>query len=533
VPLPVAEKSPSRLNPIVAERLLARLQARTGGLTGWRRLAVALVLGCIATLALPPINFVPALAMALPGLFWLVDAAARARTAFWTAGLFALGNFATGLYWIVYAYLVPPAQFAALGVPSVIGLAALLAIFVGASAALYVWLKHKLNLAHRHAWQRVLLFAVCFILFDWLRGHVMTGFPWNQLAHVWSHSDTMSQSAALWGAYGLSLLTLVAFGLFAAGLRGIMAGGAILLVMFGGGALRMMSDVGADQPGVYMRVVQPNVPQAEKWDQANIPAQFDSLLRLSSAPSERPITLLVWPESALTFVLARNPEFQAAIGRIVPKGGYVLTGAPRRAPSADGRRLAYNSLHAIDDQGRIVADYDKFHLVPFGEYLPLRDWLPMEETIGRGSFESGPGPRSIALPRLPAFSALICYEIIFPGAVVDQSNRPDWIVNVTNDAWFGHSSGPYQHLASARLRAIEEGLPLIRSANTGISAVIDAYGHVRAQLGLERTGIIYEPLPAKLSPTPYARFGDWLVFALAMISLCLALAGLRIKMRAR
>jgi apolipoprotein N-acyltransferase len=272
-----------------------------------------------------------------------------------------------------------------------------------------------------------------------------------------------------------------------------------------------------------MRVVQPNVAQADKWQRGNILPEFQSLLHLSTAPSDRPITVLIWPESALTFDAARNLDFLAAIGRIAPRGGYVLAGSPRVVDADDGRRLAYNSLHAIDDQGRIVATYDKFHLVPFGEYLPLRDILPLEKTIGRGSFEAGPGPRSIALPGLPAFSALICYEIIFPGAVVDEANRPAWIVNVTNDAWFGYSSGPYQHLASARLRAIEEGLPLVRSANTGISAVIDAYGHIRARLGLEMTGIIDEALPIALPATPYARWGDWTVFALAMLSICLAL----------
>lgn len=511
------------------ERWLMRAQIWTERLSPWRARFLALLLGCIATLALPPINFVPALLIALPPLFWLVDMAPRGRSAFWLGGLFGLGHFATGLYWIVYAYLVPPAQFAALGVPSVIGLAALLSIFVGLGMALYLFLARRFGLQHRRAWRRIVLFAVCFVLFEWLRGHVMTGFPWNQMAHVWFLSDTLSQSAALWGAYGLSLVTMIAFTLPAAGLRGVAAGAAIVLVLAAGGVVRLLGDDGANQPGVYMRVVQPNVPQAEKWLSSNMVRQFEDLLRLSTAQSDRPITLLIWPESATTFALARSPDFIAAIGRIVPKGGYVLTGSPRVTQDAQGRRMDYNSLHAIDDQGRIVADYDKFHLVPFGEYLPLRDLLPIGETIGRGSFESGPGPRSIALPGLPAFSPLICYEIIFPGAVVDEKQRPAWIVNVTNDAWFGYSSGPYQHLASARLRAIEEGLPLVRSANTGISAVIDAYGHIRARLGLELRGVIDEALPAPLSPTPYAKFGDWIVFALAMTSVCMGFARFRGK----
>ncbi len=512
------------------DRFWARPQAWLRSLPRWRGRLAALLLGCIATLAMPPVDIVPALLVALPPLFWLVDGADRPRAAFWLGGFFGLGHFATGLYWIVFAYLVPPADFAALGVPSVIGLAALLAIFVGLGCALYLSLARRF-MARRHAWQRVMLFCVCFVLFEWLRGHVMTGFPWNQIAHVWFQSDTFSQSAALWGAYGLSLVTMLAFTLPATGWRGLAGGAALLAAMAAGGAWRLSGDTGADQPGIHLRVVQPNVPQAEKWEPANIARQFQDLLRLTAAPADRKPTIVIWPESALTFDAASNPNALAAIGTVVPKGGYILTGAPRLARSADGKRQAYNSLHAIDDQGRIVATYDKFHLVPFGEYLPLRDILPLEKTIGRGSFEAGPGPRTIDLPGLPPFSPLICYEIIFPGAVVDEANRPAWLVNVTNDAWFGYSSGPFQHLASARLRAIEEGLPLVRSANTGISAVIDAYGHIRAQLGLEQTGIIDEELPLAVSTTPYAILQDCTVFALALLSIFLAFCPFRANNR--
>lgn len=514
------------------DRMLSRLAAGLGALSPWRGRLAALLLGCVATLAMPPLDVVPALLVTLPPLFWLVDRAPRSRAAFWLGGFFGLGHFGTGLYWIVYAYLVPPAQFAALGVPSVIGLAALLAIFVGLGCALYLYVARRF-LTQRHAWQRVVVFCVCFVLFEWLRGHVMTGFPWNQMAHVWFRSDTFSQSAALWGAYGLSLITMLAFTLPAAGLRGLAAGAALLAAMAAGGAWRLSGDTGANQPGIHLRVVQPNVPQAEKWERANTARQFQDLLRLTATPSPDELSVVIWPESALTFDAASNPDALAAIGAVVPKGGYVLTGAPRLASGPGGRRMAYNSLHAIDDRGRIVATYDKFHLVPFGEYLPLRDILPLEETIGRGSFEAGPGPRTLDLPGLPPFSPLICYEIIFPGAVIDESHRPAWIVNVTNDAWFGYSSGPFQHLASARLRAIEEGLPLVRAANTGISAVIDAYGHIRAQLDLERTGVIDGALPAAVSMTPYAILQDCTVFALAVFSIFLALCRFRANNRTR
>lgn len=509
------------MTALPAARPLQSLTVWIASLTGWRRLVLAVLAGATGTLAMAPVDFPPAMLVSLPILFLLALSARGFWQAFWAGTFWGTSQFITGLYWIVLSYLVPPADFAMLGPPTVFGLAVLLALFVGLACACYRFLSARLPARFSSPWRHVVLFAVCFAVFEWLRGHVMTGFPWNQIGHAWSPSDAMSQSAALFGIYGLSLLSLLVFTLPAIGKRGTLAALALLGVLTGGGAVRLALDEGGEQDGVHVRIVQPNIDQAEKWLPELANAHFAKTVRLSGLPSDKPFTLVVWPETATSFPLDRSVAAREAMARVTPKGGYLLTGAVRTT-EANGRRNVYNSLHVLDDAGRIVADYDKFHLVPLGEYLPLRDWLPMEDTVGRGSFESGPGPRTLRMPGMPPVSVLICYEIIFPGAVVDPLDRPTWLLNVTNDAWFGVSSGPYQHLANARMRAIEEGLPMVRSANTGISAVFDAYGRRLSSLGLEKTGVIDTALPRALSPTLYARLGDvtFLALLLSLLAIC-------------
>jgi apolipoprotein N-acyltransferase len=507
-------QAPSRLPVLIASMT---------ALTGWRRLLLAAFAGAIGTLAMPPVDFPPAMLIALPVLFLLARAARGFWHAFWAGVFWGTGHFITGLYWIVFAYLVPPADFALMGPPTVFGLAVLLALFVGTGCGLFRVLLARLPEMLAATWRQVLVFAVCFVIFEWLRGHVMTGFPWNQVGHAWSRSDAMSQSVAIFGIYGLSLLSLLVFTLPVAGRRGTAASLVLLAVMAGGGALRLALDKGGEQPGVQLRVVQPNIAQSEKWLSALANAHFGKTLGLSSLPAESPPTIVIWPETAIAFSLDRSPNAREAMARVTPRNGYLLTGSMRMIEKPGGKREIFNSLQALDHSGNVVADYDKFHLVPLGEYIPLRNWLPLEDTVGRGSFESGPGPRTLRLQGMPPVTVLICYEIIFPGAVVDPKDRPQWILNITNDAWFGLSTGPYQHLANARIRAIEEGLPLVRSANTGISAVIDAYGRTLSRLDLEKTGVIDTGLPLALPPTLYARFGDWmfLLLLIAVTTLCL------------
>jgi apolipoprotein N-acyltransferase len=273
-------------------------------------------------------------------------------------------------------------------------------------------------------------------------------------------------------------------------------------------------------PGARLRLVQGDIAQTLKWQPEQRARWFRRYLELSARPADH-IKAIIWPESATPYPLDREPEARRLIARVVPPGGLLLTGSARFDLESKPPR-AWNSLFALDDTGRILAVYDKHELVPFGEFLPFRTVLGRLglEKLTQGSidFQPGPGRVTLTLPGLPPFSPLICYEAIFPGRVVDPHARPDWLLNVTNDAWFGRSSGPYQHLAMARFRAIEEGLPLVRAANTGISVVVDPYGRVQARLDLDVTGVLDAALPAPLPEPPFARLGLWPV----AVAACLA-----------
>jgi len=512
--------------PGAVERCAARLAA----LTGWRRLLAACGLGVLSVGALPPFYLVPLLAVAFTGLLWLALGAKTPRAAFAIGWAFGFGHYAAGLYWITNALLVDAAKFGWLVPFAVSGLSLFLGLF--AAAALYAL--HRLRArGFAQGWAGPLGFALAWTAVEWLRGHILTGFPWNQIATVWAALPEMTQGAALFGAYGLTLLTVMAACAFAPlgepGVSSLARRRALLLLLplalsavFG---VWRMNDaenkntLDADVPGVNLRLVQGNIDQRLKWQDDVRVETARKYLALSAQPSLEPISAVIWPETALPFFLADEPELRAALGQLAGRlagpghpGALVITGTPRaeRAPYR-----VWNSVQAVDGRGEIVATYDKFHLVPFGEYMPLRWLLPFDKiTAGAVDFSAGPGPQTMALPGLPPASPLVCYEVIFPGNVTDPRARAGWLLNVTNDGWFGISTGPHQHLASARLRAVEEGLPLVRAANTGISAIIDSYGRLRMSLALGRAGVLDGALPAALPPTPYARFGDFIFLML-------------------
>jgi len=274
-------------------------------------------------------------------------------------------------------------------------------------------------------------------------------------------------------------------------------------------------------PGVTLRLVQPSIPQTLKNDQRSELRNFQRLLGLSRPPSADQVTDVIWPEAAAPPLLERYPDVRQAMAAVTPAGGLLLTGAERAEP-AEGwpPRAAWNSLDVLDASGAIIATYDKGHLVPFGEYVPLRHILPINKIVPSPlDFSAGPGPQTLRLPGLPPVSPLICYEAIFPGAVIDPQDRPQWLLNVTNDAWYGATSGPFQHFAIARTRAVEEGLPLVRAANNGISGVIDAYGRVKARLDLNAIGALDSPLPAAARPTLYEFGRDSVFFGASLLFL--------------
>ncbi|MGH6945517.1 MAG: apolipoprotein N-acyltransferase [Geminicoccaceae bacterium] len=474
---------------------------------------VALGSGALAALALPPVHFWPAL-LGFAMLVHLVRRAERRRAAFVLGWCFGFGHFVVGLYWIAIAFFVDAERFGALAVPAVLLLCAGLAIFPGLAA----WL-----VALRR-WQSpsatALAFAVVWTGTEWLRGNFLWGFPWNLIGYAFASSDAVLQLASVTGIYGLSLLAALIGALPAALLepggharwRPALASVLIPALLFAGGAVRLAGAPEKTVPGVELRLVQGNIAQDHKWQPELRARWFERYLELS-ARAQDGVTAVIWPESATPYPLERDAEARRLIGQVVPQGGLLLTGGERFDLASEPPR-AWNSLFVLDGRGEILARYDKHELVPFGEFLPLRQVLGRiglkKITEGTIDFQPGPGRETLRLPGLPPFSPLICYEAIFPGRVVDPDDRPDWLLNVTNDAWFGRSSGPYQHFAMARVRAVEEGLPLVRSANTGISAVVDPWGRVRAELGLGETGVLDAALPRPLGhASVFAAFRPW------------------------
>jgi len=516
-----------------------RLASAVAALTGWRRLLLAGLLGVVAAAALPPVYAVPLLVPAFCGALWLLEGAAGGRQAAITGWAFGTGYFSAGLYWVGIAFLVDAERFGWAMPFAVGGLAAGLALF----PALGFWLTH---LAARR-WgltgiARLFAFAGAWLLGEGLRAWLLTGFPWNLLGTVWAFDPAPMQPAALGGVWLLSLITVLAAGapaaLTAASRRPRLQAAVALLLLalplagWGLGAWRLAEApaLGSDAvAGARLRLVQPSIPQALKWRADQRQAHLRLLAELSLSPGGAAPTVIVWPETAVPYLLAAEPRLRQELARLVPPGGYLITGAPRVDP-ANPEGEIWNSLHALDDSGAVVATYDKAHLVPFGEYTPLRSLLGLAKlTVGTRDFSAGPGPKTLELPGLPGFSPMICYEVIFPGAVKVPAPAPRWLLNLTNDAWFGDSSGPYQHFAAARLRAVEEGLPLVRAANNGISAVVDSYGRVVDQLSLNDRGIIDAELPvAAPQQTLYSYAGNLLYFAELLLTFCVIFVARRI-----
>lgn len=499
---------------------LVGLGGRIARLSGWRRAVLALGLGISAAAALPPVHVLPLLIVAFTGLAWLAAGSRSAWRAFLVGWWFGVGHFLAAFYWFGAALLTDPERYGVVVVPVVVGFAAGLALLVGA-AVMLVYLSRARGAA------LALALAIAWSLAEWLRGHILTGFPMAPLGTAWAPLDAMLQVGALGGVWGLGLITVLA-----ATMPSCLAtaGGAIrrwgpvaavsaVLVAAGlYGTLRLADTSGATVPEVRLRLVQPSIAQELKWQAGQREAIVEYYLSASATAEVEGASHIVWPESALPYRVAEEPALLESIARIVPRDGLLFTGSVRSAAGDEGERRYWNSLFAIDGEGVPVAAYDKVHLVPFGEYMPLRGLVSAAKlTHGAVDFSAGPGPVTLPLPGLPAVSPLICYEAIFPGDVVAEGTRPGWLLNITNDAWYGVTSGPYQHFASARLRAVEEGLPLVRAANNGISAVLDAHGRITARLGLNERGVLDAPLPVALAtPTLYARFGDGLYFILLL-----------------
>jgi len=538
--------------------MLRKLAQSVIVLWGWRRLLMAFLAGAASVLALAPFHFAPVLWLTLPVLVWLIDGIgagastrgnafgllSRMAAAAMIGWAFGFGYFLAGLYWVGFAFLVEAELFAWLLPFAVVLLPAGLALFTALSCALAAafWSSGA---------ARIFALAVAIAAGEWLRGHALSGFPWNLYGYALAFTDPLAQSASIFGLYGLTFLTVLIFAAPAtlataeaeAGWPAWLMPSLLMAILPALALYGLWRLPGAAQPevaGVHLRLIQPNIVQSQKWlpeNRSRILAEYLSMTDEATSPASSgvsDVTHVIWPESALPFVLSENAEALAAIAALLPDNVTLITGAVRRAPpdpdGGDPNGGAFNSVHVIDGAGEIVATYDKAHLVPFGEFLPLQGLL---ERIGleqltrlRGGFTAGPAERTLHLQGAPAVAPLVCYEIIFPGSAIDRADRPGWMLNVTNDAWFGNSSGPRQHLHQARLRAVEEGLPVVRAANTGISAIIDPYGRIVARLPLNRRGIIDGGLPEALPPTVFSRYGNRLLAAMMVLGLIVGFAGM-------
>ena len=515
---------------------------------GWRRAAIAFVAGAASALALAPFNAWPLLFLTFPVLVWLVDGAAAGRFggvgAAATAGWwFGFGYFLAGLYWVGYAFLVDADKFAWLLPIAVIALPAGMALYTafGLALARLLWTRGAF---------RVLTLAATLTIAEWLRGHVVSGFPWNAFGYALTGPLVLAQASALIGLWGMTFLAIFIFASpavfadhsgdtprrFLAPLASVV----ILVALAAYGTIRLAQHPTSFVSGVRLRIMQPNLTQDERFNygaKQTVMRRYLALSDRATGPETsgvKDVTHLIWPESAFPFYLAREADALAQIASLLARHTVLITGAVRAAAMApSGAVRAYNAVYVFDRDGSISGIYDKVHLVPFGEYLPFTDFL---ESLGLisltkmpGGFLAGDRRRLMTVPGAPSMLPLICYEVIFPDQAVPRGERPGWLLNLTNDGWFGISTGPYQHFQQARVLAIAEGLPLVRAANTGISAVVDPLGRIIKELPLGSEGVVDSGLPQPIPPTPYARIGDYIAYALVAVGLLIGLARRRSK----
>jgi apolipoprotein N-acyltransferase len=503
---------------------------------GWRRFLIIVVAGAIAAASAPPFFLLPALFLSLPVWVWALDGAEHRRgwrrlvgPAFQIGFGFGLGYFTVALHWLGAAFLQEGGLFLILMPFAIVGLAAILSIFWGLGSALahLVWSGGAF---------RIVTLASFLALAEWGRGHLFSGFPFDLLGYALTANDEMLQLASVVGSYGLTfiaaLIAMTPALIWPADQRGlvrrlipIFLAIAVIAAQVGYGNWRLTNTSFVARTDMKVRMVQPMILEHADWSVADPDAVINQLINLSqsklspSDPGLGAITHLVWPESVFPFFLTNYPDGIARIARMLPDTTLLLTGAPREPLGDDGLPIpdnpGYNSILAIDSNGEVVASYDKSHLVPFGEYLPFQSFWRLfginQFVPGTNGWAAGDGRRLMAPPGTPPFLALVCYEAVFPGDIGDPQSveAAQFILNVTNDAWFMGSIGPAQHAHHARMRAVETGLPMLRAANSGVTLSVDPLGRVAAQLAEDQVGVLdvvpSEPLPGG---TLFNRLGD-------------------------
>lgn len=503
---------------------------RMQALEGWRAYAASSACGVLLTLAMPPVFLLPLIIPAFSGLVLLLHAAPSVREAFFRAWWFGMGYLVTGLYWITialsgdawqYLWLVPIALFL---------LPAYLSLYIGFAGMVY---RHF----HLPGWRGVIVLAVAWVAGEYARSYIMTGFPWILAGYVWTLHPLTLQPAAWVGIYGLSLWTVILGGVWAFGERkpiGICV--TLLIALFAMGEWRLagapiLGSAGAE--GVKVRLVQGNIPQKQKWDPQYQWEAVQEHIRLSQT-DDPAVRYVVWPETAMPFPFLDRSRWSSYLSGQVAHDGRVLVTGVVHSQGVNADWKVWNSLKVVGDGGQVLAHYNKTKLVPGGEFLPLRWLFNMfgldKVTYGETDFSEGNGPHLLTIDGVPAgaFQPLVCYEVIFPFFRPQEPShpRPRWLLNITNDAWFGRSSGPYQHLHMAQMRAVEQGVPLFRAANSGISAAFDAYGRELGHIPLNQRGTLDVPIPDNTPPTWYVMHGE---FTLMLIYYLLLLGSFRRK----
>jgi apolipoprotein N-acyltransferase len=520
----------------------------SGWTAGWTARVLALAAGLAAALAHPPFGMLPGLLGYAVLLILLSPEGPRPRrSAFFRGWLAGLGYFAVSMFWITEPFMVDAKNQGWMAPIALVMMAGGLALFWGAAGLLY-------RVLNPRSFARILVFAGCLAGLEWVRGHIFTGLPWNLPGETWRAGSAPSQAAAVFGAYGLTWITvaiaaspaILAAPAHARARAGVLTAAVLALGgLYGFGLWRLDHAARPSAEAPVIRVVQANIDQKDKWRPENLELIFATYIDLTHRAGPATPTIVVWPEGALPAVidelLAPGSPYVTRLRDALQPGQTLLMGANRVGRGPAGKLLFYNSLIALNRDAellRVTGIYDKHRLVPFGEFMPLGD---LATKVGFRSlvhmpddFTAGPPSRPMAPAGVPALQPLICYEALFPGltreAVARSGARPSWILNVSNDAWFGMTSGPLQHLNIASYRAIEEGLPIVRATPTGVSAVIDAYGRVLdgARIGLGGFGVIDARLPAALPSTPFANLGDSWFEALLLLSTTAAI-GYRVR----
>lgn len=490
---------------------MERLAGKVILLSGWRGTVAAILAGMLAALSQPPFDFFAACFISFPVLVWLLDGTSgfrderllrRMARPFFIGWCFGFGYFVAGLWWTGKALMVEADLFAWALPLAVLGLPALLAIFYGFATALA-------RLFWSDGLSRIAALAFAFGLAEWLRSFLLTGFPWNAIGQALMPIPLLMQSVGIVGFTGMNALAVLIFAspaLLAARRgrnTGLLLATALIALHVGYGALRLFNSDASPETLMNVRIVQASIDQAEKWDSRVRDRIFATYLDLSArapAAEAAPPDLIVWPETSVPFILSERPDALVALDELLQPNQTLLAGAVRiEAAAADQPERYYNSVVAINDSGETYDAVDKVHLVPFGEYLPFSNVLSklgMSRIVQSVSdFSAGQTRHAIVSTTGVRALPFICYEIIFPGVASDQQEIADVILNVTNDAWFGDTPGPYQHFRQAQIRAVESGLPMVRAANNGISGVVDAYGRVVDAFAINAVGVLDVAVP--------------------------------------